>query len=55
MDFFAVSFVVDIEMHSFCLLTSVELILVPNCSLLHVHSNNMNSLINVFMKKINVE
>ena len=27
MDFFAVSFVVDIEVHNFCLLASMELIL----------------------------
>ena len=29
MDFFAVSFA-DVEMRSFCLLTSMELILIPN-------------------------
>ena len=32
-------------MHSFCLLTSEELIAMPNCSLLkYLHSNDMNSL-----------
>ena len=28
-------------MHSFCLLTSLELIHIPNCSLLCLHSNDM--------------
>ena len=50
MDVFDVSFVVDLErrilvMHSFCWLTSMELILIPNCSLLYLHSNDVNSLI----------
>ena len=43
MDFFAVSFVVgidDVEMHSFCLLASMELIPTSNCSLLYLHSND---------------
>ena len=31
-------------MHSFCLLASMELILSPNCSLLHLHSEDINSL-----------
>ena len=31
-------------MRSFCLLTSVELIFIANCSLLHLHSNDINSL-----------
>ena len=31
-------------MHSFCLLASMELILISNCSLLHLYSNDMNSL-----------
>ena len=31
-------------MCSFCVLTSMELILVPNCSLLYMHSNYKNSL-----------
>ena len=30
-------------MRSFCLLTSLELVLVANCSLLYLHSNEMNS------------
>ena len=30
-------------MHSFCLLPSMEPILVPNCSILYLHSNDMNS------------
>ena len=42
MYFFAKSFVV--EMRSFFLLASMEQILIPNCSLLYLHSNNMNSL-----------
>ena len=33
----------DVEMSSFCLLTSMGLILISNCSLLHLHSNDMNS------------
>ena len=31
-------------MRSFCLLTSMEKIHIPNCSLLYLHSNGMNSL-----------
>ena len=31
-------------MPSFCLLNSMELIPIPNCSLLYMHSNDMNSL-----------
>ena len=27
-------------MRSFCLLTSIKLILIPNCSLLYLHSND---------------
>ena len=38
-------------MCSFCLLTSMELILVPNSSLLYLHSNNMNSLTILYLKK----
>ena len=34
-----------------CLLTSTELILTPDCNLLHLHSNDMNSLKIVFLKK----
>ena len=30
-------------MLSFCSLTSMEPILIPNCSLLYLHSNDMNS------------
>ena len=44
MDFFAVSFALDINdivMHSLYLLTSLELILIPNCSLLYLHSNDL--------------
>ena len=41
----------DVVMCSVCLLTSMELILIPNCSLLYLHSNNMNSLKSIFMKK----
>ena len=35
----------DIAMHSFCLLTLMELIVRPNCSLLYLHSNGMNCLV----------
>ena len=38
-------------MCSFCLLTSMELILIPNCSLFYLHSNDMNSLKSLFLKK----
>ena len=31
-------------MCSFCLLTSMEQIPIPNCSLLYLHSNDMNNL-----------
>ena len=31
-------------MRSFCLLTSMEAILISNCSLLYLHSIDMNSL-----------
>ena len=48
MDFVAASFVVDIERCNFCLFTSMERILGPNCTLLYLHSNNMN---NLFLKK----
>ena len=30
-------------MHSICLLTSMELIPIPDCSSLYMHSNDMNS------------
>ena len=52
--FLCCSLVVDIsvlKMHSFCLLTSMELTLIPDCSLLYLHSNDMNSLKSVFKKK----
>ena len=40
-------------MHNFFhLLTSVELILVPNCSILYLHSNNINSLKSLFEIKV---
>ena len=54
MDFLAVSFVVnmsDVMMHSFCLLASMKRILIPNCSILYLHSNDMNSLKRLFLKK----
>ena len=54
MDFYAVCFVVDmadVEVCSFCLLASIEQILVPNCSLLYLHSNDMNSLKKLFLKR----
>ena len=41
----------DIVMCSFCLLASMELILIPNNSLLYLHSNDMNSLKSVFLKR----
>ena len=44
MDFFAVSFVVVGEGREDAqvLLGSMELILIPNCSLLYLHSNSIN-------------
>ena len=39
-------------MYSFCLLASMELILIPNCSILYLHSNNRNSSKSLFMKKV---
>ena len=41
----------NMVMRSFCLLTSMELILIPNCSLLHLHSNDTKSLRNYSLKK----
>ena len=35
----------------FYLLTSMELIPIPNCSILYFHSNNINSLESLFFKK----
>ena len=46
MDFFAVIFVVDRESRR------VELIIIPNCSLMHLHSNNRNSLKSLSLKKV---
>ena len=55
MDFLAKSFVVDREreimMHSFCLLTSMELLPIPNFNLLYLDSNDMNNLKTLFLKK----
>ena len=51
----SVSFVVDmhnVEMCSFCLLASMEQILIPNCSLLYLHSSDMISFKSVFLKKV---
>ena len=41
----------DVEMRSFCLLTSVELNLTQDCSLLYLDANDMNSFKSVFLKK----
>ena len=52
--FLSVIIVVDmawLEMCSICLLTSMELILIPNCSLLHFLSNGVNSLKMFFLEK----
>ena len=38
-------------MRSFCVLPSMELIFIPNCSLLHLYSNGINSLKSLFLKK----
>ena len=50
-DFFAVSFVVDIE--SFCLHTPMKLILIPNCSILYLHSNDKFILENIYSYEYN--
>ena len=54
MDFYAI-FAVDIgravKMCSFCLLTSIELIHTPNHSLLYFHSNDINRLEILSLKK----
>ena len=42
---------IDVVMCSFCLLASMELIFTPNCSLLYLHSNDMNSLKSLLLKK----
>ena len=49
--FVSESFVVDVQMHSFCLLASVALILIANCSLLYLHSIEINSLESIFLEK----
>ena len=38
-------------MHIFCLLTSMELIPIPNCSLYYLHSNDIKNLKSFFLKK----
>ena len=50
MDFFAVSLVVDIERHSDAGYVCLELLLITSCNFLH--SNYMNSLKKLFLKKI---
>ena len=37
-------------MRSFCLLTAMEQIIIPNCSLLCLDSNDMKSFKNLFLK-----
>ena len=44
-------FVVDVEMCSFRPLTLMELILIPDNSLLYLHSNDMNSVKSLFLKR----
>ena len=52
MDFFAVNSVIIQSgvMCSICWLTSMELILIPNNSLLYFHSNDINNLKSYFLK-----
>ena len=38
-------------MCSICLLVSMELTLIPNCSSLYLHSNDMNNLKSLLLKK----
>ena len=38
-------------MSSYCLLTTMEEILIPNCSLLHLHLNDTNNLKILIKKK----
>ena len=58
MGFFAVSFVVDIESRRdekllFAYINaSMELILIPNCSLIQLHSNDKKSLKSLFLNNI---
>ena len=52
------SFVVDValvEMRSFCLLASMELNLIPDYSLLYLHSNDINSFQSVFLREKVIE
>ena len=49
--FLAVRFLGDIEMHRFCLLTSMKLTSIAGCSLFYLHSNDMNSSKQLFLKK----
>ena len=52
MDFVAVSFCCrQSEVVMCCLLTSMELILIPNCSLLYLHSNDVNHLKSFILKE----
>ena len=53
MYFSAVSLVVGIEMHSLCLITSKELILIAKCNLLYLLSNNLNNLKSITLKEKN--
>ena len=39
-------------MRNFCVLTVIERIFLPNCSILNLHSNNVNSLKSLFLKKV---
>ena len=53
MDFFAARVVVDIERRrDLCLLAIMELILRTNCSLLYLHSNDMNIYKKLSLKNI---
>ena len=52
--FFSVSIFVESDiaaMHSFCWLASMELILIPNCSLLYLHSNDIEQFEKFILKK----
>ena len=53
MDIFALSFVVDRESHEHAqvlLAISMDLILVPNCRLLYLRSNDINNFRSVLLK-----
>ena len=41
----------DVEMCSFCLLDTMELILLPNCSMLYLDSSDTGSFTSVLLKK----